>query len=339
MAPPSCGLPEEFVDIYISQTMNNKDNGTWPARQETTSQEWEIPFEELTFKEQIGNGKFKYDKVYKGDWHGDVAIKSLNLSSTMLQDEKTLEMFKEDVANFRNTRHDNLEIFMGACMEQPKLAIVTSYCRGETLHNLIHAHKTKFSLNETIQIAQQICLGMGYLHSRNIIHKDLKSKNIFLDNGKVVITDFGLFSLKRLCRNERDGNWLQIPKGWLPYLPPEIMRRLCPSWDCRSANFTFATDIYSFGTIWYELLIGEMPYKHRPPEVIIWQVGRGLKQPLVNFQAPKEVKNILLMCWSIERPQFRDINTHLESIPRRRVQRSSSFQGDNMHIRHLKMQP
>jgi len=42
--------------------------------------------------------------------------------------------------------------------------------------------------------------GMSYLHGKKIIHKDLRSKNIFLENNKVVITDFGLFSMRRLCK-------------------------------------------------------------------------------------------------------------------------------------------
>ena len=45
--------------------------------------------------------------------------------------------------------------------------------------------------------------GMGYLHARGIIHKDLKTKNIFLENGKVVITDFGLFSVTKICHGNR----------------------------------------------------------------------------------------------------------------------------------------
>lgn len=45
--------------------------------------------------------------------------------------------------------------------------------------------------------------GMGYLHAKGIIHKDLRSKNIFLENGKVIITDFGLFSVTRLCFRNR----------------------------------------------------------------------------------------------------------------------------------------
>lgn len=45
--------------------------------------------------------------------------------------------------------------------------------------------------------------GMGYLHARGIVHKDLKSKNIFLENGKVVITDFGLLGVAKLCDSNR----------------------------------------------------------------------------------------------------------------------------------------
>lgn len=339
-APPSCGLPEAFVDMFAQTiTTNNNikgadDNG-WGTRQNSvTAQEWEIPFEELNIIEPIGNGKFNRDQVLKGYWHGDVAIKKLNLPDEILKNEKALEsvreMFREEVANFRNTRHDNLEIFMGACMNPTELAIVTTYCKGDTLYDQVHIRKVKFKLDTIIRIAQKICLGMGYLHSRNIVHKDLNTKNVFYDNGQVVITDFGLLSLKQLCRVERKGPWLPIPKNWLSYLAPELMRKLNPHYgpECNNLNFTFSSDVYSFGTIWYELLTGDMPYRNPWPEVTIWQVGRGLKQPLINLLAPREIKNILLMCWSAERPKFPDLNDLLESLPRKRVQRSSSFQLD-----------
>lgn len=321
-----------FAQTITTNNTRPDDDSLWGTRQNSvTAKEWEIPYEELIIDEEIGNGKFGCDQVLKGYWHGDVAIKRLNMPNEILNDEKNLErvqeMFKEEVANFRNTRHDNLEIFMGACMNPSNLAIVTTYCKGETLYDQIHLHKTKFSLNRIIHIAQQICLGMGYLHSRNIIHKDLKTKNIIFDNGQVVITDFGLFSLKKLCRVTRKGPWLPIPKGWLSYLAPEIMRDLNPHLgpECDYLNFKQSTDVYAFGTIWYELLTGDLPNRNPSPEITIWQVGRGLKQPLVNFHAPREIKNILLMCWSAERPTFPDLRNLLESLPRKRVQRSSSF--------------
>lgn len=45
--------------------------------------------------------------------------------------------------------------------------------------------------------------GMGYLHAKGIVHKDLKTKNIFFDKDKVVITDFGLFNVTKLCHANR----------------------------------------------------------------------------------------------------------------------------------------
>ena len=67
--------------------------------------------------------------VHQGNWHGDIAIKFLNMEST--EDEATLEAFRKEVATFRKTRHENLILFMGACMTPPNLAIVTSLCKGK----------------------------------------------------------------------------------------------------------------------------------------------------------------------------------------------------------------
>ena len=69
--------------------------------------------------------------MHQGNWHGDIAIKFLDMEST--EDEQTLEAFRKEVATFRKTRHENLILFMGACMNPPKLAIVTSLCKGNPI--------------------------------------------------------------------------------------------------------------------------------------------------------------------------------------------------------------
>lgn len=188
------------VDSQDSQASDIDPNDKWPRQNSLTLREWDIPFDELKVEDPIGTGRF--GTVFKGNWHGSVAIKRLNMNN-VLDDKKTIESFKQEVATFRKTRHDNLVLFMGACMKPPHLAIVTSLCKGMTLYTHIHLRKDKFNLNRTIIIAQQICQGMGYLHARGIVHKDLKSKNIFYENGKVVITDFGLFSVAKLCVGNR----------------------------------------------------------------------------------------------------------------------------------------
>ncbi|XP_076290487.1 kinase suppressor of ras isoform X2 [Lasioglossum baleicum] len=315
------------VDSQDSQVSDGEPGDSrWPRQNSLSMREWDIPYDELKIGEPIGTGRF--GSVYRGYWHGNVAIKVLNMDY-YLDDDKTLEAFKLEVATFRKTRHENLVLFMGACMKPPRLAIVTSMSKGMTLYTHIHLRKDKFNMNKTTIIAQQISQGMGYLHARGIIHKDLKSKNIFLENGKVVITDFGLFSVTKLCYGNRKGNALSIPPGWLCYLAPEIVRRLRPQQnrDQEELPFTEASDVYAFGTVWYELLCGEWPFKGQPPEAIIWQVGKGMKQTLANLQASRDVKDILMHCWSYRaesRPDFAKLLTTLEKLPRKRLARSPS---------------
>ena len=71
------------------------------------------------------------------------------------------------------------------------------------MYHYLHIRKDNLQMNKIVILAQQIAQGMGYLHSRNIVHKDLKTKNIFLENGKAIITDFGLVNVtRRLCSRQ-----------------------------------------------------------------------------------------------------------------------------------------
>ena len=187
--------------------------GRWPRQNSLTSKEWEIPFDELKIEEEIGTGRF--GTVYKGQWYGAVAIKRLNFEQGT-DSNKYMEAFRQEVATFRKTRHENLVLFMGACMEPPNLAIVTSLCKGLTLFTHIHERNHRFPASRAMAIAQQICQGMSYLHARDVLHKDLKSKNVFYENGKVVITDFGLLSVTRLCQSCR---FVLIPRDLIPAHP------------------------------------------------------------------------------------------------------------------------
>ncbi|XP_041350239.1 kinase suppressor of Ras 2-like isoform X2 [Gigantopelta aegis] len=292
-----------------------------------TMKEWDIPYEDLQIGDAIGKGRSGV--VYKGHWHGHVAIKVLdmdNLSDSENQDQLTA--FKLEIALLRKTRHENLVLFMGACMKIPRLAIVTSFCKGETLYSIIHEKREQFKLNRAMIVASQIAQGMGYLHAKGIVHKDLRTKNIFLDSGKVVITDFGLFTITKICRGNKKDDWLRVPPGWLCYLSPEIIRVLhARQHENKNLHFKSKSDIYAFGTVWYELLCGDWPFRNQPSETIIWQVGRGMKQSLSTVGAPREVKDILMSCWVFkpdDRPDFSQVAKALDRIPKNRLIRSPS---------------
>lgn len=310
----------ERTPVRLDST-EEKDNDNWPRQNSISLKEWDIPYDDLKLLEKIGNGRF--GTVHRALWHGDVAVKLLK--EDYVADERTLEAFKLEVATFKKTRHENVVLFMGACMNPPRLAIVTSLCKGNTLHTHIHIRKDKFNLHRTTIVAQQISQGMGYLHARGIVHKDLKTKNIFLENGKVIITDFGLFSATKLLYCDLG---LGIPSGWLCYLAPELMRKLTSYRPIdEDLPFSKSSDIFAFGTVWYELLCGDFPFKSQPPEAIIWQVGRGMKQTLANLQASREVKDILMICWAFQaddRPDFAKLLVQLERLPKKRLARSPS---------------
>ncbi|GAB1296538.1 Kinase suppressor of Ras 1 [Apodemus speciosus] len=279
-------------------------------------QEWDIPFEQVELGEPIGQGR--WGRVHRGRWHGEVAIRLLEMDG---HNQDHLKLFKKEVMNYRQTRHENVVLFMGACMNPPHLAIITSFCKGRTLHSFVRDPKTSLDINKTRQIAQEIIKGMGYLHAKGIVHKDLKSKNVFYDNGKVVITDFGLFGISGVVREERRENQLKLSHDWLCYLAPEIVREMIPGRDEDQLPFSKAADVYAFGTVWYELQARDWPFKHQPAEALIWQIGsgEGVRRVLASVSLGKEVGEILSACWAFdlqERPSFSLLVDMLERLPK-----------------------
>ncbi len=95
----------------------------FPRKASQTSiflQEWDIPMEQVEIGELIGKGRF--GQVYHGRWHGEVAIRLIDIER---DNEEQLKAFKREVMAYRNTRHENVVLFMGACMRPPHLAIIT----------------------------------------------------------------------------------------------------------------------------------------------------------------------------------------------------------------------
>lgn len=313
------GNDEDSGDEFEEMNLSLLSARNFPRKASQTSiflQEWDIPFEQLEIGEMIGKGRF--GKVFHGRWHGEVAIRLIDIER---DNEDQLKAFKREVMAYRNTRHENVVLFMGACMSPPHLAIITSFCKGRTLYSVVRDAKVVLDVNKTRQIAQEMVKGMGYLHAKGILHKDMKSKNVFYDNGKVVITDFGLFTISGVLQaGSRREDKLRIPNGWLCHLAPEIIQQLSPETEEDKLPFCKQSDVFAFGTIWYELHAREWPYKSQPAEVIIWQIGSGMKPNLAQTGMGKEILDILLLCWAYkpeERPSFSKLVDLLEKLPKR----------------------
>lgn len=125
---------------------------------------------------KVGSGSFGIVHQGRDFYHGTVAIKFLNVQNPTPNQFKA---FRNEVAILKSTRHDNVLLFIG-CIFKPYLAIVTEWCPGSSLYRHIHVEEEHWEINQLIDIARQTSTGMEYLHARDILHRDLKSNNIFL---------------------------------------------------------------------------------------------------------------------------------------------------------------
>ncbi|CAK9303727.1 unnamed protein product [Gordionus sp. m RMFG-2023] len=155
---------------------NNLNRANNPSTtMESAILEWEIKADDILIGPKVGTGSF--GTVYRGKWHGPVAIKRLNVTDPT---PEQLEAFKNEVAVLRKTRHVNILLFMGCILDQSDpdlLAIVTQWCEGATLYKHLHMDEIRFEPVQILDISRQTAQGLDYLHAKSIIHRLLLLKN------------------------------------------------------------------------------------------------------------------------------------------------------------------
>ncbi|XP_020658206.1 RAF proto-oncogene serine/threonine-protein kinase isoform X4 [Pogona vitticeps] len=298
---------------------NAQEKKIRPRGQRDSSYYWEIEASEVMLSTRVGSGSF--GTVYRGKWHGDVAVKILKVVNPT---PEQFQAFRNEVAVLRKTRHVNILLFMGY-MTKDNLAIVTQWCEGSSLYKHLHVQETKFQMLQRIDIARQTAQGMDYLHAKNIIHRDMKSNNIFLHEDRTVkIGDFGLATVKSRWSGSQQ---VEQPTGSVLWMAPEVIRMQ------DSNPFSFQSDVYSYGIVLYELMTGELPYSHiNNRDQIIFMVGHGyasLDLSKLYKNCPKAMKRLVADCVKKvreERPLFPQILSSIEllqhSLPK--INRSAS---------------
>lgn len=260
---------------------------------------WEIDPSQLKYENKVGSGSF--GDLFRGSYCSqDVAIKVLKperISTDMLKE------FAQEVYIMRKIRHKNVVQFIGACTRPPNLCIVTEFMSRGSLYDFLHRQKGVFKLPSLLKVAIDVSKGMNYLHQNNIIHRDLKTANLLMDENELVkVADFGV------ARVQTQSGVMTAETGTYRWMAPEVIEH---------KPYDQKADVFSFGIALWELLTGELPYSYLTPlQAAVGVVQKGLRPTIPKNTHPR-ISELLQRCWQQdpkERPAFSEIIEILQHI-------------------------
>ncbi|XP_033210664.1 LIM domain kinase 1 isoform X2 [Belonocnema kinseyi] len=277
---------------------------------------------DLVKGELLGKGFFgQVYKVTHRDTNEVMVLKEL-----YRVDEEAQKNFLKEVAVLRSLHHNNVLRFIGVLYKDKKLHLVTEFIAGGTLRELLHDSNEPLPWEQRTSFAKDIAAGMAYLHSMNIIHRDLNSHNCLVREDKtVVVADFGLARImqngsaldKRKYSRHSDGEVRASKKerkkrytvvGNPYWMAPEMMK---------GNKYDEKVDIFSFGIVVCEI-IGRV---QADPDYLPRSSDFGLNKHVFKEKfcsnCPETFYTIAFLCCDLnpdKRPPFEIMEVWLEGL-------------------------
>lgn len=215
----------------------------------------EVRFGNYILGSTLGEGEF--GKVKLG-WRKDgkvpnqVAIKLIK-RDTIIKDSESETKVHREINSLKLLNHPNIVSLVEVMKSGKYIGIVLEYASGGELFDYILSHKF---LKENIakKIFGQLVSGVDYMHSKGLIHRDLKLENLLLDKHKnVIISDFGFVN----SYNKDKNDFMKTSCGSPCYAAPELVLTQSP-YEAKKV------DIWSLGIILYAMLAGYLPFDDDP---------------------------------------------------------------------------
>ncbi|KAK9076752.1 hypothetical protein SSX86_005086 [Deinandra increscens subsp. villosa] len=178
------------------------------------------------------------------------SLPEIQAATKNFDDKQGESEFRAEIEVISKLRHPNLVSLIGFCDDNNEMILVYEYMPHGTLYHHLHEADTRLSWVQRLNVAIGAARGMDYLHkggdtNHGVIHRDVKSSNILLDeNWGAVISDFGLSKIVSV-----DRSIYTSAKGSFGYMDPEY---LC------TGKLIRGTDVYAFGVVLFELLSGRL---------------------------------------------------------------------------------
>ena len=233
---------------------------------------------------------------------GKCQVWDVNIHSCCPSNDEEVRDWLADVRRLTQIRHQNIVLYMGACVEPPRFAIITGLVQREDLYTHTVVLGQRISAAHKLSILRQTANAMSYLHCRGIVHGRLSSHNIFLEKVvKVSLLDYTPALLN------------------LQYYSPEIARTL----RFQGADSRLKTkegDVFSFGSLVYQISTQRLPLDSLPAQTVLYLVGRGLLPlQLQSTSLNPGVSRLVERCWNPTpelRPSFPALCSLLQPLCR-----------------------
>ena len=251
--------------------------------------DFRIKHSELEFGRVVVGRTTPHCRIQQGRWHGGVLIHSCSP-----QDDADVEAWLAEVRVLAQIRQENLVLYMGACVDPPVFAIITSPLKAESLHMTTMVQGRRLSAPDKLALLRQTADALSYLHDRGIAHGRLSAHNIFLESKvKVSMLDYAPTSLN------------------LEYYGPEVACRLDSLLPCRPPSKSPEADVFAFGTLVFQVATDRQPLAALPAQARLWLAATGHLPALLAAQPPaiggSSLGRLAARCWSTEpadRPTF-----------------------------------
>ncbi|XP_050718969.1 uncharacterized protein LOC126999887 [Eriocheir sinensis] len=182
--------------------------------------------------------------------------------------DKEVENARREVQVLSSLSHPYITQFQGSCEEDGFLLIAMDYCAGGDLHSLITKRNgILFPEDRVLDWFVQLCLAVKYVHDRKILHRDIKSQNIFLtDDGKVRLGDFGIAKILN-SSSELAKTCIGTPY----YLSPEM---------CENKPYNNKSDVWALGCVLYEMVTLRHAFEANNMKTLILKIIKGAYPPV-----------------------------------------------------------
>ena len=244
-------------------------------------------FGKYQVSEKIGEGGFGV--IYRGF---DPLIKrAVAIKTCTSEEEEVRRRFFQEAEIAGNLHHRNITIVFDFGVEQGVPYLVQEYLTGEDLRRKIR-RRDSIPYGTKLLYLIQVVRGLQHAHSKGVIHRDIKPSNIrILDDNTVKIMDFGIAKVQSLNRTlTQTGETL----GTAAYLSPE---------QIRGEPLDPRADIFSFGSMAYELLTGQRAFRGDTPSAVLYQVLSHEPTKIRELwrDCPPSIERIVLRCLAKDR--------------------------------------